>query len=340
MRTRIARCEQAGYRVVFGASTGNIVYAFWKALILSFLSAFFLIMPAYAQGVDLQARFMIDADHPKVGDPIRLTVEVIHPSGYQVFVPELPEQWGDFEVRDVALPQVTDNGDGTAMTRQDLTLALFAPGDYQTPPLNIQISDSQGTLFTATAASVMITVESVLVEGDDALRDLKPQAKLPRPVAWPLVAAALLLLSALSGGVFLFYRRHVQRRPVTDTRSPRQVALDELEAIGASSWGNTGERKLYYGAITDSLRRYIQQCYGIITMDRTTEELRRLIHESEMSDANAVAFNQLFVEADLVKFAEFSPSEDASARMLEQARSLVIRTAAELEAQPAVKGDA
>ena len=62
-------------------------------------------------------------------------------------------------------------------------------------------------------------------------------------------------------------------------------------------------------------------------------ELRRTLRSTPMSETNTQAFVELFTDCDLVKFAEFNPSVDAANQLVEQARQLVLITAAEVAQQ-------
>ncbi len=265
--------------------------------------------PALAQGEVIEARLITSDDSLTVGDPMVLIIEVTHPAGYQVFVPELADHWDDFEPAQSVGPDYgreqqwnidhTPNGRGRSVR----------PGRYLTPALPVTISDPNGRLTEVTAAPVQVNVASVLVEGDTMLRDIKPQASLTIPAVWPLMAAGTALGAFLLGFAAWHIYRRVRNRPVVDKRSPEQVAHDELGRIGALPLVQEGNHKAYYAAITGCLRDYIHRQYGVNTADRTTGELRRLLHSTRMSSDYVNAFGQLFAEADLVKFAEFSPAK-------------------------------
>ena len=66
-------------------------------LLFILLMMMLMVLPARAdEGV--QATLTPDRDELTVGDPLQLTLEVNHPAGYQVIIPQLDQMWGDFEV--------------------------------------------------------------------------------------------------------------------------------------------------------------------------------------------------------------------------------------------------
>jgi len=244
---------------------------------------------------------------------------------------------GAFEVRSQSPVEVIDNGDGTLTTRQTVEATLFAPGDYQTPPLAVTIADANGDLSQAMAGPVAVTVASVLPqaptgERTEELRDIKNQASLPLPTDWLAIAAGALGLALVVGGAWWLFR-HYRGRAKLDNRSPAEVALDQLGRIAALDYPAQGRFKAHYSLVTDCLRDYLERQYDIPARDQTTTELRRALEMTRMSEGYIRQFVDLFTDSDLVKFAKFTPTVDAARDLVEQARQLVRETADEVARQ-------
>ncbi len=278
-----------------------------------------------------------DRDEMTVGDPLTLTIQVTHPAGTQALLPELGESWGAFEVHSQSPVDVIDNGDGTLTTRQTVEATLFAPGDYQTPPLAVTIADANGDLSQAMAGPVAVTVASVLPatqagDGSEELRDIKAQASLPMPTDWLAIAAGALGLALVAGaGWWLF--RHLSRRGRGDNRSPQEVALAQLARVRELGYPAQGNFKTHYSLVTDCLRDYLERQYDIPARDQTTTELKRALETTRMSQVYVQQFVNLFADSDLVKFAKFAPTADAARDLVDQAEQLVRETADEVARQ-------
>ena len=234
-----------------------------------------------------------------VGDPIALTVQVTHPAGTQVILPQLAQTWGGLEVREQRPAQSTTNADGTHTTAQTIVVTRFAPGDFQTPPLAVTMSDAAGQLSQAMAAPAALTVGSVLAEGDAELRDIKPQAELEIPAIAPypaIFAGVAALAVALLG--FLLWRRRANRRPL-DKRTPDQMALDELARIAGLSLPAAGRYAEHYAATADCLRTYLERQFAIPARDRTTLEITTALRTAPFAPANAQTLVTLLAECDL-----------------------------------------
>jgi len=285
--------------------------------------------PVLPQAEDVTVQVLAPAGPFTVGDPIALTVQVTHPAGTQVILPQLAATWGDLEVREQRPAQTTTNANGALTTVQTIVATVFAPGDLQTPPLAVTVSDAAGQLSQAVAAPVALTVGSVLVEGDAELRDIKPQAELAIPTAVPypaIIAGAAALAVALLG--FLLWRRRANRRPV-DKRTPDQTALDELARIAGLNLPAAGRYAEHYAATAACLRNYLERQFAIPARDRTTLEITTALRTAPFAPANAQTLVTLLAECDLVKFAKVTPGAAAAADLLDEARRFVTLTTAD-----------
>ena len=281
---------------------------------------------------DVSARLIAEATSLTVGDPAVVLLEVRHPAGTQILPPDLGVDWDGLEVRVQGPVTTIDNGDGTLTTNQAIEVVLFAPGQVETPPLAVTVSDARGQVSQALAAPVTLVVDSVLVEGDAELRDIKPQAELAIPSLLPYqIGGSALLILLLLGLAWSIYRRFAHQALI-DTRPADQVALDELERISGLGLAQAGRYKRHYSLVTDALRAYIERAYRVPTMDRTTVEIKRGLYESNMEPATVQAYVDLFAESDLVKFADMVPSEGAAENLVKAARALVRHSVSELAA--------
>lgn len=285
-------------------------------LVLSFLTA----VTSHAQAA---ATITTNQDEITVGDPILLTVSVTHAEDSVVLFPELGPNWGDFVVRDQSAAMLASNGDGTAVTTQQIDVRLFAPGDFQTQPLAITISDNQGNLSEMIAAPVPLTVQSVLIEGDTDLRDIKPQAELPGPAIWPYFLMAVLSMVAVA--VFVIWKRHGGNLFV-DNRPPHEKALAALSHIDKQKYVVNGRHKKLYTAVSDTLRTYFEAIGPVPMTDRTTAEIRRDLAGGPLQQDEAARLLSILEDSDLVKFAKVQPGQHEAERLTQNARQLILDT--------------
>jgi hypothetical protein len=240
-----------------------------------------------------------------------------------VLIPALPQSWGQFEVQAQQPAQTSANADGTETTRQQITVALFQPGEFATPPLPLTIADSAGQVSDALAEPVSLTVAPVLTEGDTTLNDIRPQAAMTAPLPWPLIGGGLAVALALAGGGWWLFRAMQQRRVALANRTPWQAALDELARIDGLKLPQQGQFKEHYTLVTDALRLYLERQHAVPATDRTTGELKRDLAASALQPEHNRQIIDLFSEADLVKFAKVTPEPTEAGNLTTWARTLI-----------------
>jgi hypothetical protein len=262
-----------------------------------------------------------------VGDPLELTLVVTHPPGYQVIAPELGEQWGDFIIRSQSPAVTAANNDGTETTVIEIDARLFAPGEFSTPPLPVKVTDGAGQLLEVTAVPATLTITSVLVEGDTELRDIKPQWELPFVNLLPWIAGGLLLV-LLAGGAYWLWQRRQARLALAaiDNRLPHEIALDELDRIARLGLPEQKLFKEHYSMVSDTVRLYLERTYEVPMMERTTGEVRAEMRRTTMDRGTQSRVITFLEESDLVKFADFVPSEADAYELITQGRMIVETT--------------
>ena len=275
----------------------------------------------------IQAIITTEGENLTVGDPIQLTLSVTHAADQTVILPQLESTWGEFVVHSQTIPETVTNPDGTRTTSQVIDVRLFAPGTFTTPSLPIKVSDSTGQLSEVTAEPLSLTINSILVEGDTELRDIKPQAELPYTNLLPWIIGGLLIAGIL-GGVSLWRRRGQTRlvQASIDTRQPHEVALDELERIGKLGLPEAGRFKEHYTLVSDCIRVYLERTFQIPVLERTTTEIRSSLKGTVIAPEIVHQIISLLDESDIVKFSQFTPDTTSANQLLKTGCHIVENT--------------
>ena len=258
-------------------------------------------------------------DELTVGDLVTLTLEVTHPSDHAVVLPRLSSEWGPFEVRSQTPARTESGSDGVATTRKRLEVTLFAPGEYETPSLPLTVREPDGSVILVDSSTAHLTVRSVLSGADNALRDIRSPANLPesfwdRPEA--RAAVALAAVAILCVAAYLLYRRfrgdEEPYEQIVDTRTPLEIATQELDRIERLDLPGNGEFKEHYTLISAALRVYLQGTYleeagGQSAEDMTTEEVTDALRAHSMGSRYLSLVRDLLLEVDLVKYSSYAP---------------------------------
>ena len=268
-----------------------------------------------------------DKEELTVGEVVSLMLNVTYPEGYQVILPRLPREWGDFEVRDQSPSSTSSGGDGSETISQTIEVTLFAPGTYETPKLAVTVRMPDGVVREQPAPGVSVTVVPVLGEEDTELRDIKPQADLEVPPVWPWAAGGLLAVLAIAAAVYVFLKRRGRLEAglalVVDSRSPYERARDELDRIERLKLLDDGRFKEHYTLVSDCVRLYVQELFEVPALDHTTDEVRSGLRAMSVGPEVSSETVRLLRDADLVKFARLRPGLEAGRLFSQEARDLI-----------------
>ena len=285
-----------------------------------------------------------DRSELTVGDPVTLTLGVMHAQDQAVVLPRIGPEWGPFEVWSHTTAQTISNGDGTKTTFRQFRVTLFATGEFETPGLPIAIRHPDGSVEEVFPTPLRLTVNSVLTGPDEQLKDIRSPADLSTPF-WErpaiITLGALVVLATLGSGSFFFYRRSRPREaspePVVDTRPPWEVALQELGRIEGLDLPEKGDLKGHYTLVAETLRAYLGVTYlsepeRMDATDMSSEEIEAAIWQSPLDQGNARIVIELLQEADLVKFANYTPPASRAYEAAGQVRTVVEATRLAYEA--------
>ena len=314
-------------------------YRIWLSALAAGLLAAGALGTAFAQEDPLsKVRISLNVDPPNVSfaDEVTFTLDVTYPDDHSVVVQKLPPDWGQFEVREQSQAQTVFNDDGTKTTSQTITAVVFGRGTIQTPDLLISVRGPDGTVEQTSPLPKELIVGSVLPGPDAEPEDIRPQADFSTPI-WENPAAQssglLIALGGLLAGALIaayLIRRRLQGTPapVIDTRTPWEIAIEELDRIERLDLPEDGRFKEHYTLVADAMRVYVQAMYlrdvsPVDAIDMTTDEIWTALRRSSLSYDDAKLVLDLLQEADLVKFAKYTPAVSQAYEASGQARYIV-----------------
>jgi hypothetical protein len=209
-------------------------------------------------------------------------------------------------------------------------------GKQRIPPLRVEFADerpgqappdgSEGYRELLTD-ELTVTVASVIPEGGvtDGLRPVRP-ALPERPGAsraWWAVVGLTAVVAAGAGLVVIVRRRYRRRVRITAyDKALRRIAA--LERRGLPSFG---EADPWYVELSDIVRRYLEDRYGVRAPELTTEEfLQEARRFAELKRAHREVLTSFLEHCDRVKFAAYHPDPSESKEALAAARRFLDET--------------
>lgn len=278
------------------------------------------------------ATLSVDRKEITVGDRVRLTVEVDFDP--KTDSPEIPRSVAipGLEVLEMKPGKPEPLGQGMARLRVLYALTSFELGTHEIP-IESFFPDRAGRPETP-SDKIAITVKSVNPNPTDKddIRDIRGQRDIP--LRWRMYTVPAFLLAAALVLLLLLRRFFRSKKPepaeVLPPAVPKkahEIALERLEEIRRKNLVEAGRVKEYYSEISNCLREYLRNRYGVSAQERTTAEIRAEL-ASLLREANVVEeFGHLLTESDFVKFAKYRPDGKSAGRVLDRSGELVLATA-------------
>lgn len=306
-----------------------------RLLVLALAFAMTAAVHADESAEPVAVRAWVEPDTVTIGQRFRYTLEVTTAPEVELMLSQPAERIGGFTIVDFGdLPPATK--DGTAVVTRWFTLVGYDPGEHWVKSPPVRYRQPGADIADAPDAGLRVSVESLLAKTPDAadIRDVKPIEAVPidwRP--WYVLGGGVLALLAL--GVVLY---RVLNRPrgglaAAPPRPPHEVAREALERlrvqrlIEAGAF-TAGAFKDYYSALTDIVRCYLEQRFGVRAPEMTTEEFLLVsARDGRLAAAHRALLGEFLLESDLVKFARHHPTIADSERAWTAARRFVDETA-------------
>ncbi|MGH7894994.1 MAG: hypothetical protein ACREQL_10010 [Candidatus Binatia bacterium] len=291
-----------------------------------------LALPAHADDVPplVSVHAAATPDTATIGTRVRYEVDVNAPPGVEIVVAQPAERIGDMEIVDFGTEPPTPTKDGRVVFRRWWQLVAWSPGHHLLTSPEVQYRAPGGELARAPADDVGVSIQSLLAQAPQAadIRDIKPPEPIPvdwRPYYW--LAGIALALAAIAYGASRLVARRGRPRPVAAPAPPHVVAVAALDALRARALVEQGAFKEFYSALSDIVRRYLEDRFGVRAPEMTTEEfLLASSRDGRLVAAHRRLLGDFLVESDLVKFARHVPTMADSERAFTAARRFVDET--------------
>lgn len=214
---------------------------------------------------------------------------------------------------------------------QNLLLTTFDSGFYAIPPVRFFIQEPPDTTkISRQSEPLFLNVHSVHVDTTLAIKPIKGPIKIPISFRemLPWIILGILIIVVIT---FIIYwlKKRKQAEPIFRlkpkfTMSPHETALIELEKLRSKKLWQSGKIKEYHTELTEIIRKYIEERFGIMALEMTSDEIVESLNDrAEISKGALDKLVTIFTLADLVKFAKAQPLPSDHELSLEYAVTFV-----------------
>ena len=272
--------------------------------------------PSFAQ--TSVAKATLDTNSILIGDQINLNIEFTSSPDYFVIWPLFNDTiTNEIEIiKKSDIDTIITEQQDLITLKQSLIITSFDSGYYKIPPVKfIYREKNDTTIYNVFTAPLFLNVLTIPVDTTKAIMPIKGPIFAPytlrEAVPWILIGVGVLLI-----GFFLFYyfSKRKKKEPLFRLKPkpkipPHVIALDALEKLRINKLWQSGKIKEYHTEITDIIRVYIHERFGIDAMEMTTDEILASFNKKsdEVDDGLKNKLKQTLMLADLVKFAKEKP---------------------------------
>jgi len=280
-------------------------------ILIVFISA---VLSAGGQDIKVSASF--DTSRIFIGDQVHYTITIERPSDLSVSIKTLRDTLCK-NVEIVSGPSVDSllMQDNKLKIIRKYLVTSFDSGFYQVPSVYAEIKDASGIKRYYSDYSPLQVMRVKIAPPDttakifDIIKPYKAPVTLGEIIPWLIIA---LIAAALAWGAILLFRRFKKNKSVDEpVRSPdpaHLIAFRELEKLKEEQVWQKGELKHYYTRLTEILRQYLENRYGVCSLEMTTSEtLEALVKTGFRKDESYTLLKTILNGSDLVKFAKYKP---------------------------------
>lgn len=297
-----------------------------KALLGCLLWVVCILQPAVGQQIET----LVSVDSLQIGDPFEIVLLVNTSQAFPDFtIPEKPygEGIGFIDRRRFKT--------GTYRDSVIYRLQYFSISDTVLPGIPVDFYGA-GRDTTVRSARIPLFFASVLPNSETdqvELRPLKPNFAFAMPLWLILLIAMGVLVAALTGwGVWRWWKgREPEAAPepmvMAEFEHPIEVLKAALDGLDSQcSRLEAADFDGFYVELGNAIRAYIERVYEIQALEMTSSELLRALDAYRAQASMIQSTRAVLAEADLVKFAKYTPTREMAAFAVGRARDF-LRTA-------------
>ena len=272
--------------------------------------------------VGQQVQTYTDKDTLRVGD--RFTYSIVLSGDYTLLeYPDEPHFPDDIELLNRQRFQLSEVRDSLVYNLQFFGVENMIIPENE---LRLQTGDGDTLLYTS---EIPLVFQSTLSEDDEEFRPFKPIFDFARAL-WPYILGGLLLLIA-GWYLYKYWKRKqaeanapkpvFKREPFINPMLELKKDMTEVKALTPCRTEEDFDR--FYVKLGDTIRAYIKRVYQFPALEMTSSEIIRELQKERANSDLIKATKKVLFEADMVKFANFTPDNEQTTDALHTADNFV-----------------
>jgi len=267
-----------------------------------------------------------------LGDSFEYTLNLRYPKDYKFIPPDFTSIFNGFEIRRQINAAPKTKGwifgakHNEAQFKFDLT--NFNVGEQIISSFTVSFTGPAGEIKETVIPEMVIKITPVKETAQDGpdIRDVKPPLSIGINKFILLVVIIFIFV-----GAYLYFIMRQKENPTgeeqvieEDHLSPEEIANKRLDELLAKGLLKDSLVKEFYIELSDIIRRYISDKYGVPVIERTTDEVCRDLKKSGTAERKRqVEIKEFLENCDMVKFAKYIPVENEINTDVEKGREII-----------------
>jgi hypothetical protein len=290
----------------------------------------FLVFSLNLSAQQISAVASTDTSDYMIGDQITYSLSLEMDKNIYIINPSFRDSLKNIDVLGISEP-IANESENEKTIKYICVLSRFDSAEVIIPPIKIEYrTKGDSTLKYVLSNSVSFNVHRMDVAIKEDIKDIKPPI---RPFDFTFLIYILIALTIISVLVYYFiYRKYLKRKQEIILKKKEekllshQLALKKLVQLEKEELWQKGFVKDYHSKITDIIREYFEKQFGLPALERTTTESLKLLSKHPQGIKVIDVTSKFFNNADLVKFAKFTPIEAVNFEMMNQAKEIIHKT--------------
>ncbi len=286
----------------------------------------FLLLLAFAglkvSAQDVQVNAILDSSKIRIGEQVKLDLYV----KYNPNIGPIKIQWpsiGDTITEKIEVISATPIDTATPdranpnliLQHQQIVISAYDSGYFAIAPFKFIINDD--TVNVKYTEALLLEVHTVPTDTSlTKTKDIKEPFTEPFNWRWYENYIYLFIVGILLGTIIFYVIYTINKKRKEQLLEPEKpkipahiTALAALEKIKETQIWKDGKYKEYYSQIADTIRLYIEERYGVLALESTTDEILSIMRSQVIDAASSDRMKQILVLSDFVKFAKLIPVE-------------------------------
>lgn len=277
----------------------------------------------------------IDSTNVLIGDQIKLKLEVEKPKDLQIQFPQVPDTFSSKieVVRRLKIDTLKLDDKTREKLVQQLLITSFDSGMHRIPSFYFRLKNGT-TLDSIATRELAFQMHGMKIDTTKGPTDIKVPYDAPITLKEIIpYILGIILIAAIVFFIFYYIKWKKKKvpmfvRPEKPAEPAHIVALRELDRIKNQKLWQQEKIKQYYSEVSDTIRVYIQNRFGIAALEQTSAETLNVFKgRKDLADSATIdQLQHILSLADLVKFAKYTPVPDENNQTLMNAYFFVNQT--------------